>query len=440
MQTNKIDCFIEKICDELKFSSIKKVIYDEIKSHMNDKKESYLEEGIEENIAEEQTILSMGDSKEIGQRLNKIHRPKLDLKLLITSILILFFGIIVSYSLSKTIYKYNFGSEYWFLKNIIYVLISIVIGSMIYFFDYTKLKNKSFIIFLITTVVGVVFVFFSNKNYLNYRIDIPFLNAQIFPTDILLPLYIISFAGFINIFNLRNKSDIIKLLIISIISIMITGLCNNGLNLFIMLLSYISIISIEIYKGEKYTNKYKLNAFIIFLIMSIAILIMYRYIYYQNIDVNTSKLMIDIREDILVNSKIIGENSLQGDIGNKIKLTDWAYGLQDAERTEIFVYIIGKYGYSIGLILLIFLSYLYIRMIINIKSIKELYGKYIIVGFATMIIIQSIFNILSNLCYISANSAALPLVSYSNFNMVFNIVLLSIILCIYRRKDIVSYN
>lgn len=440
MQTNKIDCFIEKICDELKFSSIKKVIYDEIKSHMNDKKESYLEEGIEENIAEEQTILSMGDSKEIGQRLNKIHRPKLDLKLLITSILILFFGIIVSYSLSKTIYKYNFGSEYWFLKNIIYVLISIVIGSMIYFFDYTKLKNKSFIIFLITTVVGVVFVFFSNKNYLNYRIDIPFLNAQIFPTDILLPLYIISFAGFINIFNLRNKSDIIKLLTISIISIMITGLCNNGLNLFIMLLSYISIISIEIYKGEKYNNKYKLNAFIIFLIISIAGWIMYRYIYYQNIDVNTSKLMIDIREDILVNSKIIGENSLQGDIGNKIKLTDWAYGLQDAERTEIFVYIIGKYGYSIGLILLIFLSYLYIRMIINIKSIKELYGKYIIVGFATMIIIQSIFNILSNLCYISANSAALPLVSYSNFNMVFNIVLLSIILCIYRRKDIVSYN
>lgn len=443
MRTNNINNFIDEVCDEIKYNAIKKNISDEIRSHLDDEMQSYLEEGIDEKTAEEKTIFNMGDPKYIGQKLNKIHSPKLDLKLLITSIVVVFFGIIVSYSLSKTIYKYNFGSESWFIENIVYVVASVILGAIIYFYDYTKLKSKSVYIFAISTIIGIVLIFSSNM-YININqcLDVKLSNIQTFIIDLLLPLYIISFSGFINKLNLKIKRDIINLLVISLISLVIIGICSNVVYLYILLLSYIAIFCAKKFnKASEYSKKYKKNAVLTLIGIVFVSFMIYFVFYYPVRNIYASTYMLDIRTDILENSKFIGENKLyDGNLSSEIKYSDWAYGLQDAERTEIFVYIIGKYGYLAGITVIACMIYLIIKITKNIKSIKESYGKYIMSGLVTMILIHTVLHILSNLTYIPANSAVLPLVSYSNFNMVFNIILLSVILSVYRRKDIISYN
>lgn len=439
MRTNNIENFIEKVCNEIKYKSVKENISEEIRNHMNEEKESYLKTGLDEKTAEENTVSNMGSPQIIGQNLNKIHRPKLNLNLIIIAILILLCGIAVSYSLSKTIYKNNFGSESWFAENIVYVISSLIIAILIYFCDYTRLKKYSFHIFSITTTLGIILIYTMNK-YISVisGINVTILNTQMFFTDLLLPLYIISFAGFINIFNLKNKKDIIKLSIMTLISIATIGFFSNGMYLSILLLSYIAILLLEIFRGKKYSNKYK--KYTIFLILGIVLISIVTYIllYYPNRNIYASTYVLDIRRDILEKSQLIGETKLEGNLSSEIKLSDWAYGLQDAERTEIFVYLIGKYGYLASIAVVIALAYLVILLFYNINNIKDIYGKNIILGFTVMFLFQSVLHILSNLSYLPANSSVLPLVSYSNFNMIFNIMIIAIVLSIYRRKNIID--
>ena len=72
-------------------------------------------------------------------------------------------------------------------------------------------------------------------------------------------------------------------------------------------------------------------------------------------------------------------------------------------------------------------------------KIKEVYGKFIIIGLASMFILQSIFNILMNLNLWIESGFNLPFVSYGIGNLIMNVISLSIILSVYRRKDINLY-
>lgn len=78
-------------------------------------------------------------------------------------------------------------------------------------------------------------------------------------------------------------------------------------------------------------------------------------------------------------------------------------------------------------------------MIFNAIKIKEVYGKFIIIGLASMFILQSIFNILMNLNLWIESGFNLPFVSYGIGNLIMNVISLSIILSVYRRKDINLY-
>ena len=74
--------FLDSVCEQIKYKPIREDIAEELKNHIEELKENYIQEGMKEEIAEQKAIEQMGDSKEIGKKLNKIHRPKLDWKLL----------------------------------------------------------------------------------------------------------------------------------------------------------------------------------------------------------------------------------------------------------------------------------------------------------------------------------------------------------------------
>lgn len=50
---------------------------DEIRCHMQEQKEAYIEDGMEENKAEQKAVEDMGDPIMVGKQLNKVHKPKI---------------------------------------------------------------------------------------------------------------------------------------------------------------------------------------------------------------------------------------------------------------------------------------------------------------------------------------------------------------------------
>ena len=88
----------------------------------------------------------MGEAEDIGKKLNKVHKSKLDWKLLILILISMGFGIFIS--VLKGVDRYNYVA-----RTCLYMLFGIAIGAIIYFFDYRKLKSYSNIIYLIASII-----------------------------------------------------------------------------------------------------------------------------------------------------------------------------------------------------------------------------------------------------------------------------------------------
>lgn len=71
--------FLEKVCNQIKYKPIVNDISEELRTHINEQKENYIEYGLNEAEAEARAVENMGDGEEIGKKLNKIHKPVLDI-------------------------------------------------------------------------------------------------------------------------------------------------------------------------------------------------------------------------------------------------------------------------------------------------------------------------------------------------------------------------
>ena len=93
----QIKDFLNSVCEQIRYKPIRESISEELKNHIEEIKENYMQEGLQEELAEGEAIKQMGDSVEIGKKLNKIHRPKLDWKLVLIIGVLICFGFLIAW-------------------------------------------------------------------------------------------------------------------------------------------------------------------------------------------------------------------------------------------------------------------------------------------------------------------------------------------------------
>ena len=102
--------FLETICNEIKYKPVIVEISQEIESHIKEIKEDYMDCGMKEQEAEQKAIEQMGNAEEIGKELNKIHKPKLDWKLLTLLVILIGFGTLyIIQSIANILMNINMG-------------------------------------------------------------------------------------------------------------------------------------------------------------------------------------------------------------------------------------------------------------------------------------------------------------------------------------------
>lgn len=451
-----IKVFLNNVCQEIKYEPVRKGIADELESHIQEIKEEYIESGINEIKAEEKAVKQMGNAQDIGKKLNKVHRPKLDWKLLlITCILILFGGLVeiirINNILEDDVIKRDI------IRYVFFLGLGMIPSIIIYFIDYKKLKKYSNIIYTIATL-SVFLALLFGKN-VNGR---PYLYFNIFsvaPEVIALPLYIISFVGFINDFNKESKLKsillkftnkeininfnfyLIKIVVLSGFSVMLLTLIPSMASALILLLTYLIIATIKIIQLDKDKVKNLIKLWGIMAIIGISFLTIFLG---GTASYRIHKLTIAFNPEsdpqgggwVAMNRRVIIQNARM--IG-EAEDTSYAINLFDEGTDYAFISIIAHYGWIAGILIVTAIILFSLKLIFNAIKIKEVYGKFIIIGLASMFILQSIFNILMNLNLWIESGFNLPFVSYGIGNLIMNVISLSIILSVYRRKDINLY-
>ena len=77
-----------------------------------------------------------------------------------------------------------------------------------------------------------------------------------------------------------------------------------------------------------------------------------------------------------------------------------------------------------------------IKLILSARKIKDSYGKLIVIGIASLFIVQTICNLAMNFGIIGTAEFQLPLISGGKATFIANILCMSLFLSVYRRKDI----
>ena len=331
--------FLDNVCSNIKYKPASNQIKEELKTHIDEVKEEKIDEGYSAKEAEELAVNQMGNAKEIGRKLNKIHRPKLDWGTLILVIVLIF----LSGSYMKFIPS-NFYSAFH-EKNIlglndiitakvecIMFVFAVLFAIGLYFFDYRKICKYSKAFYIVATLLKIVAYlrgFRANGNLI-YGLW-PF--TSVAPTVISIPLYIIAFAGFINDINNKRKlnSNIAKIIILGIISV-ITSLMINFEAGFLITVVYITILSREliIKRHIKYSLIFIVSSIIIFVLLSTIICIIPTKLrdkednltsaYWVGIDTVGKRRIDAIRKEVFNNAKMFGtadleEKSLQDEQG-----------------------------------------------------------------------------------------------------------------------------
>ena len=439
--------FLNTVCEQIKYKPIRNSISEELENHIEESKENYIEEGMQEEEAEEKAIVQMGNAEEIGKKLNKIHKPKLDWKLLIILIVLLGFGFLVAFTRASSIVSDGYDTENVIGRYICALIAGSIFSIFIYFIDYTKIMKYSNIFYIIATL----FVVYSFLFGININNGLPYIyispSITFSPVVIAMPLYIIAFVGFLNseiqykknvtIFNKNINLKLAKIITLSIISIFIFVSIPSIVSAFILGLIYLIIGTVKLVQTK--TNR-KRNLLILLgipiilgIILSLSVIIETPYIVDRFVAVYNPESQADCYGWIPLNRKII-INSAQtfGEADD----TSNALEIFDEGTNYAFISILAHYGWVVSIGIVIAVLALSIELIINSIKIKEINGKLLIIGMSSMFILQSIFNILMNLNLIIDANFNLPFVSYGRLNLIVNMICLALVLAIYRRKDI----
>ncbi|MCI9275688.1 MAG: FtsW/RodA/SpoVE family cell cycle protein [Clostridia bacterium] len=365
--------------------------------------------------AEERAISQMGNAEEIGKSLNKIHKPRFDWKILATVSVLLVFGLLVAYTRDNLFYSYlednsigiTYGREFGakFIEYFAWTIISIVGLASIRFIDYTKISKYSFQIYLIALFVTIACIFRENMNCIDVGVAPLYIMQTFF-----MPLYIIAFAGFmkdldkeskIKVDNMKDRNvNIIQAIVLGVISILLVLQIPSVLYAVVLGITYIIMAGFRFILEHK--NKEKIfkifNKVLICVVIAITIFTIY----------------------MLINGSLVIENG------------------RNMGTNDTFSLIFVNYGLIVSVLTIICIGLFSTCLVVSVSKVKELYGKMLSIGVASMFLIQILFSVLSNLKYGFEWGTQMPFLSYGITNLLVNMMCLGLVLAVYRRKDILQ--
>lgn len=455
MQINE---FLNSVCEQIKYKPIRNTIAEELKDHIEDKKEELIEMGQNEEEAEKNAVEQMGDAEIIGKELNKVHRPRLDWKLLIILVVLLIFGFVISYIITENEhtemmqYMKEGVSEYittnYMIKYVCFVGLGFAVGVIIYFCDYERIKNKPLILYIIATVVIILaFLFGISVNGINFlRIG----NYSIRSNTIAIPLYILAFIVFLENINEENKltklfkeknikinSNVLKLVVLSLISLLMLSLIPSSSSVIVLAITYLILATKKVVSESENKRKQLLMLWGIPIIVGTVVVLFEvlanPYVLDKFISVYNPEEYKEKEGWRALNRKEIIESAQK--FGEAENMSDAIYLFDGFGNNEI-ISILTHFGWIPTVTLIIAVLAFSIKLVINSFKIKEKYGSLIILGIGCMFILQSIFNVLMNFNLLFDASFNLPFVTYGCGELVVNMMCLALIFAVYRKKDV----
>ena len=149
--------YIAVVTAQMRCKRARAMVAKELADHIADQKQAYVETGMDEASAELAAVRQMGDAVEVGREMDRIHRPRMDVKVLA---LVGIFSPAACFLQNMLVMAQGNGE--WTLRGAAFtalpVLLGVVLMTGILFVDYTWLCRRPltvWIVFLLAAMLPV---------------------------------------------------------------------------------------------------------------------------------------------------------------------------------------------------------------------------------------------------------------------------------------------
>lgn len=424
LENNKnIKDFLDNIIIHIKNKDVHNEVKMEFESHILEIVYEFIDNGLSEENAIEEAIKRMGNPKKIGDRLNKVHKPRPDYVTILLTMGLLSIGVLTMYSLMKS----DLVSKGMIYKNLLSAMSGGIVGICIYKFDYRKIKKYSYHMYFL--MLGLLLIDkILNPN--TYGID-TISNSILLPSTM---IFLISLSGIIQSLDLSKIKNIMILIILSIIPMFtLIAIPNITIALF-----YIFTVNI-IFFMSKAPKKYKIRVTLIELLGSTILflkvlstpylkdrLLAFMPGLFKNIFNHPGSYIQTESMKLLDNANLFGQNIGQSNVELNILRTDL-----------IFTSIAYSLGWIMAIVSLVVIVTFLVRNFVLVFKVKDNFGKLVTVSIVSMLSLQFIVTILYSLG-LSPLTFGIPFISYGGTNIFTNCIMIGILSSVYRRKLLVS--
>ncbi|SHH90613.1 cell division protein FtsW, lipid II flippase [Clostridium collagenovorans DSM 3089] len=420
---NKIDLYLEEVCIHVKNKDVHDEVSSEIKEHILEICYDYLDIGYSEDESINKALERMGSTREIGSKLNKVHKAKPDFISLSLIVAIITIGVFTLYSIVSNEAYSSLVSKNILIKNLIASVAGIGIAYRIYNWNYRNLEKYSYHMYCFACMLVISNYFLgrpiNGEGYLSLG------GSSLSITLITNFIFIISTVGIIKNIKLNNKVGYFKLSLIILLPMglyIINSQLAVGVMYFIELIIVLCFSKISLYYVGALTSG--------IILWGAGIMVSRPYIMFRALGFITSRGDAEgsgwIYNQI---SNILGNATL---FGNSKSIVEFP----NIETNLILVYIIHSFGWILAITLITLIVLFIIRSFKVSSKVKDSYGKNLFAGVVTVFFINFIIAILSSfsLAPIYCN---LPFVSASGSEIVINIAMIGLLSSIYRRRNLI---
>ncbi|MCC2325956.1 MULTISPECIES: FtsW/RodA/SpoVE family cell cycle protein [Bacillus cereus group] len=402
--------FVSEVTNHIKSKEAKSFVATELDFHLKQAKNTWIEKGLSEEIAENKAVEQMGSPIKLGQELNKLHKPKVDWFLLILLVAAMGLGFLPIIALGHT--------NDLLMNKVIFVIIGIATAIGMMLLDYRKLERLGWLFYTIGVLILLTLKCFPT----GYVIGEAIIKIGPIKIDCLMtiPFFFLAWASFFN----NSRLKFMHLLMLYVFSLYLFLITSVLVPIFI----YITMVFVMLWwskLGKKTAWLITMLPIFLFIIRDLfswSAVKEYRIARILGF-INPAHDQWDLRLQEAMSSA-----GWFGTYGN-IK------SIPAAHTDFVFASLTYYYGYVLALVLVIILSLFAVRIMNIAYIINDGYGKLLLVGGVTLFIIHFICNVGMILGLLPRTSISLPFISYGLIPTLFHAFIMGIVLSVYRRKD-----
>ncbi|WP_057763028.1 FtsW/RodA/SpoVE family cell cycle protein [Cytobacillus praedii] len=435
MNSSRFDEFLSKVTSKVKSKEAHKMIKKELTNHLVELSQTFQKGGVSKDEADDKAIKEMGNPFTIGDNLNRIHKPKMDW------LLIFLFIIIAGISflpLVGGVPEMAIFNTFFIGRQAIWLTLSILVIVGILFFDYRKL-TKSWVFFFGSGLALLIFTNISGYTTNGIKTWISFFGYRMNVTVLSLFFLFLAWAGIfnkINTFKSWKKQILLFFLFWSpIFFYMMLPNIMFSIIYFFCIGSMFAFSQVQ----KRLAVSIGLVNMAAGLIFLSTLITSYRKDYFfirlaafinPDADPNGAGFMYILVKDILSNSGWFGRG-----LYNDINIQQF---LPAAHTDFVFPYLVYSLGWLFGILLCIILLIFILRISINALITKDLFGRLLVIGGATLFTVPTCWNVLMGFGIVPIMGVSLPFISYGGSMLLFYSAILGLILNVYRKKDFVE--